>query len=114
MFEWFWNLQQQSQIDSTRTAVHRAEMSSMQLQRRLEDAEARLDALALYTAAVWELAAPRLNLRREDIEAKVEEIDMRDGVRDNRVTPAARACPQCGHSVNTRHARCIYCGTEVR
>ncbi len=68
--------------------------------------------LRLYNQALWELLRERARLTDEDLLKKVEEIDLRDGVADGKITEGPMRCPKCGRVSNSRHYRCLYCGLE--
>lgn len=105
-----WDWLQQSQINETQHGLNRAERADERLRERIGELETRLDAMALYTAALWELVSTRTSISTDEFHAKVDEIDLRDGVQDGRITPQPRTCPSCKRTIAGRHARCIYCG----
>ncbi len=74
--------------------------------------EDRLDKLTLISMAMWELLKQRGKLSEADLLAKVQELDLRDGVPDGKVTRTARQCPQCDRTMSPRHKKCLYCGSE--
>jgi hypothetical protein len=45
--------------------------------------------------------------------AKISEIDLRDGVKDQKMTPRLTKCPGCGQTLSTKSSRCLYCGATV-
>lgn len=72
----------------------------------------QIDRLQLMNQALWELVRSRLSLQDEDLAALAQEIDMRDGVEDGRMTARAVRCPSCSRVSNNRHFRCMYCGQD--
>ena len=48
-----------------------------------------------------------------DSRKKVKEIDLRDGVEDNKVTRAAMDCPNCSAKINNQYNRCFFCDYRV-
>ena len=70
----------------------------------------QLERLTLMNQALWELLRERLQLSDMELENKVAEVDMRDGVADGKLTPTAVRCPNCSRVCNARHAKCLYCG----
>lgn len=95
----------QSRANRAAQVASEASTSVKELQRQLER-------MSLLNQALWELVRERLNLRDADLERMAQEIDLRDGVKDGRITPMAVRCPTCKRVNNTRHKKCIYCSTE--
>ncbi len=114
MYEWFWNWRQQSQIDEARRDLNRGERSGNHLRDRVDDLESKLDSMTLYTAALWEVVSARLSISTDELRKKVEEIDLRDGVRDGKITPQPTTCPGCNRTIAARHKRCLYCGADTK
>lgn len=67
--------------------------------------------LKLINQALWELLRERARLTDEDLVAKMQEVDLRDGKEDGEITDGALRCPDCGRVSASRHGRCLYCGT---
>ncbi len=81
-------------------------------QRYVIALEERIDKLLLVNMAVWELLKERTSLTEEDLQAKVHEIDMRDGVADGKVTQKIMKCPKCDRTMSPKHRKCLYCGAK--
>ncbi|MDX2132855.1 MAG: hypothetical protein SFY69_12465 [Planctomycetota bacterium] len=109
MHDFVWNLYQQRSIDDVRGDLAR---STSDLERDVTRVQDRVDRLALINAAMWELVVARLGLSQEEIEAKVQEVDLRDGVLDGRVsrTDGPYQCVKCSRTLMQRHRTCLYCG----
>lgn len=86
------------------------EDDALELQTQVRALSDRLDRMALISQTMWELLRERTNLTNEEIVAKMEEIDLRDGVADGKIRPKVFICETCGHKVNDTNERCIYCG----
>ena len=82
-------------------------------QEKIQWLEDRLDRLPLISMAMWELVRERAELSEEDLMTKVQEIDLRDGQADGKVTPQVKHCPQCDRVMSPRHQRCLYCGGSI-
>lgn len=82
-------------------AETRAEMKELQRQ---------VERLSLLNQALWEILRERLSLTDADLENMAREVDMRDGVADDKMTAQPVRCPSCNRVCNSRHAKCIYCG----
>jgi len=76
----------------------------------VEQLEERVDQLALISQAMWEILREHGGVSEEILEAKVEEIDLRDGKRDGKVGKTVDTCPKCSRKIHPRHGKCLYCG----
>ena len=72
----------------------------------------RVDKLVLACMAMWELLKDRTELTEEDLMAKVQEVDLRDGQADGKVSKTVAKCPKCGRTMSPRHKKCLYCGAS--
>ncbi len=90
----------------------RAAQAASEANTSVKELQRQLDRANLLSQALWELVRERLNLSDRDLERMAQEIDLRDGVKDGRMTPIAVRCPTCQRVNNTRHKKCIYCSTE--
>jgi hypothetical protein len=112
-----WNLHQEgslwaneAQLKSTDRTVTSQGQTLDTHGSQLAGAVAQLDHLNLVALALWELVGERLGLTVEQLRAKVEEIDLRDGVRDGRYTGGTPRCAGCGREVAPWRRQCMYCG----
>ena len=107
-----WNLLQQKQISDL-------ESSARQARRGMEETsqmQRSLDALCLTSAAMWELLSERLGVSDDELLAKVQEIDLRDGIQEQVVMALPSKplcdekckglCPMCGADRNQRDCGC--------
>jgi hypothetical protein len=113
MLELFWNLRQQQQIGSATTTASLAASDGRAHEASLADLKSRFERLALVTQALAELLAERAHVSEADFLAKIDEVDMRDGVRDGRVTGDTRSCPKCGRPSPGHRTACLYCGAPL-
>jgi hypothetical protein len=113
LIDLFWNLRQQQQIRSAAIDVAVASSQTKAHELSLADLNDRFNRLSLVTQALSELLAERAHVGDADLLAKINEIDMRDGVRDGRAIAPARSCPKCGHSTAGPRTTCLYCGASL-
>ena len=109
-----WDLAQQGQIAMWQERADHAAINAHGNARDLKSLEARLDTLTLANQAMWEMLSVNLGYTKQDLLAKMEEIDLRDGVKDGRVTPKdISVCPECGHKIRNHRANCYWCGAKL-
>jgi len=80
---------------------------------RIEDLDERLDRLVMILRAMWALMEEQ-GMTPEQLMAKIEEIDLQDGIADGQVRPELAECPSCQSKVAPGLRACQLCGTEVR
>lgn len=79
---------------------------------RIEDLNERIDELALILRAMWALLEDG-GVSNEQLIAKIEELDLKDGVADGRVRREPVDCPSCDSKIPAGLTKCQYCGGEV-
>lgn len=82
--------------------------------QRVRELEHQVARLQLMNQALWELIRERAKLTDADLEQKAQEIDLRDGVADGKITNTALKCPSCGRVSSSKHWKCLYCGLEFQ
>ena len=90
-----------------------ASQASERVETEVRRLEAKIDGLALISEALWELLRERAQLTDDDIRKKMEEIDLRDGIADGKITSVATTCTKCQRKTFTRSPVCMYCGEPV-
>lgn len=80
---------------------------------RIEDLNERVDKLLMIVRAMWALMEEQ-GLTPEQLMAKIEELDLQDGVDDDQVRGQLAECPSCQSKVAPNLRACQLCGTEVR
>ena len=90
-----------------RSAGDRAHYGIMRL-------EAKIDALALVSQALIEILEKRGGVTQKELEAKIKDIDLRDGRLDGKLTGGPIACQKCNRPGHTRQQVCMYCSTTLR
>jgi hypothetical protein len=111
-----WDLIQQYQI--AKLDQQDSKLKKLSDERRFEtetnqsNLNDRFDRLALICQAMWELLRNSNNFSEDILLKKVQELDLRDGKLDGKVTKQLQKCSACNKTLNPRHRKCIYCGEE--
>lgn len=82
------------------------------LRRKVKDVEQKMHRLEIVNQALWELARGALGITDAQLEEKIKEIDLRDGIEDGQITEVPLRCPACGRVSSSRYWKCLYCGME--
>jgi len=111
-----WDVFQQSRINKAYAMAGQLSMKPDTAKDSIDSAVQRVDDrvehLALLCQAMFELLQERTDLTGNDLAKKMEEIDLRDGKADGKITPEIRKCSQCGRTVSPKFGRCLYCGNQ--
>jgi hypothetical protein len=94
-------------------SAHHSENAVSSLSREMALAMERLDKLILLNMAMWSLIQEKTSLTEEDLLNRAQEIDLRDGVPDGKVTRTVKECANCGRMISKRHNKCMFCGCDV-
>ena len=82
------------------------------LRSQIKDLERKIGRIEIINAAVWELVRDKLALTGAELDAKILEIDMRDGIEDGEVSSVPVRCPACNRVSSSKGNQCLYCGQE--
>ncbi|MCU7844236.1 MAG: zinc ribbon domain-containing protein [Candidatus Thiodiazotropha sp. (ex Monitilora ramsayi)] len=74
--------------------------------------EEKLDNLILITHAIWELLEEN-GISENQLEKKIKEIDLRDGIKDGKSSSTITSCPECGKKIKSRRSNCFWCGAKI-
>lgn len=115
-----WDLIQQAQIgraradaEAAKSAAANAKSESQFFRARLQSLEETVERLSLVTMALSELLRDRSLVTDAEVEARVQEIDLRDGKLDGRLRPPPSECVDCHRPNVAGRKRCLYCGGEM-
>jgi len=93
-------------------AARRSESAAAEVLREMDVLAERVDKLILINMAMWSLVKDRLGFSEQDLAKTAQDIDLRDGVPDGKITRKGKKCARCGRTISLRHNRCLYCGSE--
>jgi len=108
-----WDLFQDWQIDDIQSSASDASRRADRVKYDVDRTQATIDGLALSCVAMWELLSERVGVTEQELMAKIEEIDLRDGKLDGKIATVKRECSSCGRSNNAKRRNCLYCGTVL-
>jgi hypothetical protein len=120
----FWDLIQQSQINSLKFRAldasldaKKSQMDQERLVQQVRTLEVQIDRLTLALATVTELFCERNEITQEQLALKVREIDLRDGKLDGRISRTenkqVKKCSSCQGVNNELRQTCLYCGKDL-
>ena len=72
-----------------------------------------VEKLFMITEALWTILKEKHGCTDAELVQRVQEIDMRDGKLDGRVTKVNPDCPKCSRKLMGKRPVCLYCGAEV-
>lgn len=109
-----WDLFQQRQISRGQATADQAARKSKHNSGDISRLEERIDTLSLATHAMWEMLSRNHGYTETDLLEKMEEVDLRDGVKDGKLAAKyINSCPKCGHKLPKRRANCYWCGASL-
>ncbi len=98
-------------------AAMRADLAGMKADRysdKVDELKNQLERLSLACQAMWEMLRDRSNATEEELDAKILEIDARDGHVDGKISTRSLTCHACGKPTNSRRSFCVICGAPVQ
>lgn len=107
----FWDIFQHLRTSDAKSTASGANVRSHSNRTDIGHLNEKIESLSLLTQAMWEMLEEN-GFSRTELERKIEEIDLRDGVRDGRVTGSTH-CPECGHRLRQNRINCYWCGAKI-
>ena len=106
-------LYQQGQINEAKEAASKAQTKADRYANDIEVLTRKLERLTLASQALWELLRDSGFCAEEVLVKKMEEIDLRDGVQDGKISRTIKVCNHCGRNSNSKRLECVYCGEKL-
>ena len=110
--DFFSSFESRRRFADLRAVTARQEATFESLRRQLEDSEGRLDKAMLALESLIEILTEHEITSREEILARMDIVDLRDGKLDGKVTAEVVDCTACNRPISPKMARCLYCGAE--
>ena len=111
--DFLFDVYQQGKINEAQQQAARAANKADRFADDIKSLERRLDRMTLATQALWEMLRDAGHLAEDALLAKMQEIDLRDGSADGKITRTITVCPQCGRNSNSKRLECLYCGSPL-
>lgn len=108
-----WDLVQSKKIAESTYKAETAKTDAIDAQIRSEQTQFLVERLILVTNAMWEILSTKLGVSEHELLAKIADIDLRDSKEDGKLKTHGRKCSECNRVLNSRHFKCIYCGSRV-
>lgn len=86
--------------------------SDHSLRTKVKELERKLQRVELEHRVLWELVRDGLKLTEEDLEGRMRDVDLRDGIADGKISNVPLRCPRCKRISSSKHWKCQYCGQE--
>jgi hypothetical protein len=112
MIDLLWDLHQERRISEAQDSASDASRKTSDMRDRMRFLEDRTDRLLLTNIAMWSLLRDTMGLTDQDLAARIQEIDLQDGLADGKVSRSPKTCSRCQRTFSPRHRRCLYCGQE--
>ncbi|MGB9602808.1 MAG: hypothetical protein ACPMAG_08455 [Limisphaerales bacterium] len=109
----FFDLYQNYNIKKAEAEAESAKQAVERVRNEIYAINNRLDTLVLATQALFEIVKEQTGITEDQLVKKMEEIDLRDGVADGRITSQIVNCRKCGRKNNSKRLNCLYCGEEL-
>ncbi len=95
------------------SAAQKARRETRDLEQEIRVLEQQVGRLTLASMAMAEILRDHLGISGDVIQAKIREIDLRDGELDGTFRLPAKTCKECGRVSGPMSATCLYCGTAL-
>lgn len=108
-----WEIHQQTKIHQAESSARKAESKVDRVDFEIREIRRQMERLTLACQSMWELIRETTDLTEADLDAKILEVDGRDGVVDGKISRQVSDCPHCGRKTNSRRSNCLMCGGEL-
>ncbi|GAB1267641.1 hypothetical protein NBRC116493_08940 [Aurantivibrio infirmus] len=114
MLETIWEIFQFRKMSSTEYKADKAGVMSHANLEGIRHVSSQIENLILANQAMWELLSEKHGLTENDLLQKMNEVDLRDGKQDGKITKKRiTACSDCGHKITKQRQNCYWCGSVL-
>jgi hypothetical protein len=110
LFGFLWDLNQEKKILKAKDSSITTSQKTNHVATDVHFLRAMVERQAITNAALIELLTQHLGISENDIINKIEEIDLRDGVKDGKITSSPKSCKSCQRVLPAQRNVCLYCG----
>lgn len=108
-----WEVHQTQQIGAAERSAEKASNKASHAQSEVMRLTRQVNRLALACQAMWELVRDSTDLTEDELNAKILEVDLRDGKADAKMSKSIMPCPECGRNTNSGRSLCLMCGAPL-
>lgn len=108
----FWNMSQERRLKAMGRESSAADRTAGRAVEELDRLRGDLDRLTLACAAMWTLLQEHGH-SEDDLAARMQALDMRDGRLDGKLAPDVVTCKGCGRKSRPDRKTCMYCSAEL-
>ncbi len=94
-------------------AARSAESLASRFDGQIRQLEQENDRLTLAVMAIAEILREQFHVSQDAIEAKMRDIDIRDGALDGKVKRSGKLCGACQRVNGSKRTACLYCGESL-
>lgn len=109
---WLRDTFQEYHIGRAKSVANQTQIKSQTNATDISYIDKKVDNLVLITQAIWELLEES-GISEIQLENKIQEIDLRDGIADGKIGNNIETCPECGKKPKIRRANCFWCGAKL-
>ena len=107
------DIYQSCQISRNRDLATSARDKSQSSARDVYQLERKVEKLMMLTEALWGVIKKEHDLKDDDLERMLEEIDLKDGKLNYKVAKTGPVkCEKCRKTIQNGLSKCMYCGTR--
>lgn len=110
MLEFLLEFDQYRKISNAQSKAQSASDKVESVNERLNLQDRKIEMLILVNQAIVELLVKKCRVTEDEILEQIEEIDLRDGIKDGKISNGNRKCLKCDRNYNHRLNKCLYCG----
>ena len=108
----FWNLSQERRLRGLGYEADAMARGAGRATDELARLQGDVDRLTLACAALWSLLKEHGHTD-EQLAARMQELDLRDGKLDGKLAPDVVTCTGCGRKSRPERKTCMYCSAQL-
>ena len=108
-----WDLYQERRISSAQAKADSAANKVDRHKSEVDQLKKSVQHLTLACQAMWELLRENTDFTEPMLNEKIQQIDLRDGTSDGKISTRPLVCAACGAKSNSRRKTCVMCGEPL-